>query len=40
MAESVKHLQEAINHAKADHADVATKHVEEALKHMRKSTDD
>lgn len=37
MTESIKHLEEAIAHAKQDHADVATKHTIEALKHMRHS---
>ena len=39
MTESVKHLKEAIEHAKMGHADVATKHVQQALAEMRKAAD-
>lgn len=37
-SESVKHLNEAIEHAKQNHADEATKHVSEALIHLQQST--
>jgi hypothetical protein len=40
MTDSIKELKQAIEHAKAGHADIATKHVDEALMHMRKSTSD
>jgi hypothetical protein len=38
MTEGVKHLKEAIEHAKMGHADVATKHMKEAIVHIRQSS--
>ena len=32
--QGVKHLKEAIEHGKAGHADVATKHAEGAVTHL------
>jgi hypothetical protein len=34
LAEGIKHLNEAIEHGKAGHADVATEHAETALTHL------
>jgi len=38
ITESIRHLVEAINHAKAGHADIASEHVTDALEEMRQFT--
>lgn len=35
ITESIRHLVQAINHAKAGHADIASEHVTDALEEMR-----
>ena len=37
MTEGIAHLNEAINHGKMGHADVATEHVNEAITHITAS---
>jgi hypothetical protein len=34
LSEGINHLNEAIEHGKAGHADVGTEHVEAALQHL------
>lgn len=38
ITESIRHLVQAINHAKAGHADIASEHVTDALEEMRRFT--
>lgn len=35
ITESIRHLVQAINHAKVEHADIASEHVTDALEEMR-----
>ncbi len=38
ITESLRHLVQAINHAKAGHADIASEHITDALEEMRQFT--
>ena len=38
ITESIRHLVQAINHAKVGHADIASEHVTDALEEMRQFT--
>ncbi|QOJ24027.1 MAG: hypothetical protein HRU78_10555 [Gammaproteobacteria bacterium] len=38
ITESIRHLVEAINHARVGHADIASEHVTDALEEMRQYT--